>query len=161
MVACTGATDVDDPAAVTAKTDLSNAYTQAADLTSTNTITAGSDIGGQTLFPGVYADSGVLNIGSNVTLDAEGNPCAFFIFQVAGGLTASTAKVQVILTGGAQAANVYWQVAGVSNLGASVSFVGTIMDASSIALGASAELTGRALAESGQVALSSNSITQP
>ena len=62
VVTCLGLTDIDDPAAVTAKTDLSNAYTQAANLASTNTITAGSDIGGQTLFPGVYTDSGVLNI---------------------------------------------------------------------------------------------------
>ncbi|HXL73499.1 MAG TPA: ice-binding family protein, partial [bacterium] len=67
----------------------------------------------------------------------------------------------VILTGGAQASNVYWQVAGVSALGASVSFVGNIMDATSISLGAGAELTGRALAESGQVALSSDSIIKP
>jgi hypothetical protein len=161
VVACLGVSDVADPAAVQAKLDLSNAYTQAAGMTSTNTITAGSDIGGQTLLPGVYADSGVLNIGSNVTLNGNGNPCAVFIFQVAGGLTASTAGVQVILTGGAQASNVYWQVAGVSALGASVSFVGTIMDATSISLGADAMLTGRALAETGQVALSSNSITLP
>ena len=160
-MSCQGVSDVADAAAVLAKTALSNAYTQAADLTSTNTITAGSDIGGQTLFPGVYADSGVLNIGSSVTLNANGNSCAFFIFQVAGGLTASTAGVQVILTGSAQASNVYWQVAGVSALGASVSFVGTIMDASSISMGADSQLTGRALAESGQVALSSSSITQP
>jgi hypothetical protein len=161
VMACLGVSDIDDPAVVIAKTDLSTAYTQASNLTSTNTITAGSDIGGQTLFPGVYADSGVLNIGSNVTLDAEGNPCAIFVFQVAGGLTASTAGVQVILTGGAQASNVYWQVAGVSALGASVSFAGNILDATSISMGSNAELTGRALAETGQVALSSNTITKP
>jgi hypothetical protein len=160
-MACLGFSDIDDPAAVTAKTDLSAAYTQAMGLTSTNTITAGSDIGGQTLFPGVYADSGVLNIGSNVILDAEGSPCAVFVFQVAGGLTATTAGVQVILAGGAQAANVYWQVAGVSALGASVSFAGNILDATSISMGADAQLTGRALAETGQVALSSDSITRP
>ena len=161
MVACLGVSNVANPDAVRAKLDLSTAYTEAANLKSTNTITAGSDIGGQTLFPGVYADSGVLNIGSNVTLDARGESCAIFVFQVAGGLTVSTAGVHVILTGGAQAANVYWQVAGAGTLGVSVSFVGTIMDASSISMGADAVLNGRALAETGQVALSSSSITLP
>jgi type VI secretion system secreted protein VgrG len=161
VVACSGVSNVADAAAVQAEDDLGTAYTEAANLKSNHTITAGSDIGGQTLFPGVYADSGVLNIGSNVTLDGRGNPCAFFVFQVAGGLTVSTAGVHVILTGGAQASNVYWQVAGVSALGASVSFVGTIMDYTSISIGSDAVLNGRALAETGQVALSSDSITLP
>jgi Ice-binding-like len=161
VVTCLGLTDIDDPAAVTAKTDLSDAYTQAANLTSTQTITAGSDIGGQTLFPGVYTDTGVLNIGSNLVLDAQGNPCAVFVFQVAGDLTVSTAGVHVTLAGGAQASNVYWQVAGAGTLGAAVSFVGNILDHTSISMGADAVLTGRLLAETGQVALSSDTITRP
>jgi hypothetical protein len=160
VLACGGVSDVDDLAAVAAKAALSSAYTQSAGLASTITLPAGADIGGLTLYPGVYGDSGVLNIGSNVTLDARGNPCAIFIFQVAGGLTASNPGVQVILAGGAQASNVYWQVAGVTALGVSVSFVGTIMDATAISMGAGAKLTGRALAET-EVSLSSDSITQP
>ena len=161
VVACGGLSDVADPAAVTAKTDLSTAYTQAANLISTNSITAGSDIGGQTLFPGVYTDTGVLTIGSNLTLDAQGNPCAVFVFQVAGDLNALIAGSQVILTGGAQAANIYWQVAGATNLGVSVSFVGNILDQTSISMGANSTLEGRALALTGQVALSADSITKP
>jgi hypothetical protein len=160
VLACGGVSDVDDLAAVAARAALISAYTQSAGLASTITLPAGADIGGLTLYPGVYGDSGVLNIGSNVTLDARGNSCAIFIFQVTGGLTVSTAGVQVILTGGAQASNVYWQVAGVSALGVSVSFVGTIMDATAISMGAGAKLTGRALAES-EVSLSSDYITQP
>jgi hypothetical protein len=161
VLSCGGISDVDDPASVTAKTDLSTAYTELAALTSTSTITAGSDIGGETLFPGVYTDSGVLNIGSNLILDAEGNPCAVFVFQIAGGLTVSTAGVQVTLAGGTNAANVYWQVAGATALGASVNFVGNILDLTSISMGADAALNGRALAETGQIALSSNAITMP
>ncbi len=160
LLACGGISDVDDLAAVAAKAALISAYTQSAGLASTITLPASADIGGLTLYPGVYVDSGVLNIGSNVTLDAQGNPCAIFIFQVAGGLTASTPSVQVILAGGAQASNVYWQVAGVSALGVSVSFVGTIMDATAISMGSGAKLTGRALAET-EVSLSSDSITLP
>jgi type VI secretion system secreted protein VgrG len=161
VINCDGVSNVDNDAAGTAKTDLGYAYTQAADLTSTHTITAASDIGGQTLYPGIYADSGNLNIGSSVTLDGQESPCALFVFQVAGNLNATVASVQVSLINGATAANVYWQVAGVSALGASVTFAGNIMDYSSITFGTGAVLQGRALAENGEVTLLGNTITLP
>jgi hypothetical protein len=156
-----GVADVNVPAILTAETELSNAYTKAQNLASTQTITAGSDIGGQTLHPGVYTDSGVLNIGSNVTLDGQGSPCALYVFQVAGDLNANVANVQVNLINGASAANLYWQVAGVTSLGANVSFAGNIMDYGAITFGTGAVLNGRALSENDAVTLLGNTITLP
>jgi hypothetical protein len=156
-----GVTDANNPAIGTAETALSDAYTKTANLVNDHTITAGLDIGGETLFPGIYKDTGVLNIGSNLTLDGQGNSCAVFVFQVAGNLNATVAGVHVNLIGNANAANVYWQVAGVTSLGASVSFVGNIMDYDSITFGSGAVLTGRALAENGDVTLLGNTITMP
>ncbi len=71
-------------------------------------------LGGLTLLPGVYksASGAFLITGSDLTLDAQGNPDAVWIFQMASSLTVGTplASSSVILVNGAKAGNVYWQV---------------------------------------------------
>ncbi len=160
---CGGAINVGDSAADTAKLDLGTAYTHAMGLPMGATLPPGADIGGQTLYPGVYSESGDLNISSaDLTLDAQGNSSAVFVFQVkSGGDLIVGPGRNVILTGDAQAANVFWAVSGYCSLNTTVSFVGNIMAYTSVTLNTGAVLKGRALASNGDVTLLSNTITHP
>jgi hypothetical protein len=113
--------------------DLTTAFGDAAGRT-VGPITAAGNLGGQTLAPGLYKSTSSLAISSgNLTLDAQGNANAVFIFQMASTLTTTTG-LQVILTGGAQAANIFWQVGSSATLGTNSIFQGTIMADQSITL---------------------------
>ncbi len=112
-------------------------------------------------FPGLYKSTSSLAISSgNLTLDAQGDANAVFIFQMASTLT-TTAGLQVILAGGAQAANIFWQVGSSATLGTNSVFKGTIMADQSITLTTGATLDGRALARIAGVSLQANTITKP
>ena len=99
-----------------AKTDLTTAYKDAAGRSLT--ATSPPDVGGRTLTPGVYRTGSVPSLGltGNVTLDAQGDPSAVFIFQVESTLTTATDS-SVSLINGAQACNVYWQIGSSATLG--------------------------------------------
>ena len=101
-----------------------------------------------------------LGITGTLTLDAQGNANAQFIFQIASALTTATSS-NVVLINGANAANVFWQIGSSATLGTSSIFAGDILAFSSISLGTGAVLNGRALARNGAVTLLSNPITTP
>lgn len=143
-----------------AKGDLTTAYNDAAGRSLGAVDVANADLGGLTLTPGLYKSSGTLNITGNLTLDAQGDPNAVFIFQVATVLTTAGAS-QVILSGGAAAANIFWQVGTSAAIGTTTHFKGTIMADQSISFATGATLDGRALARIGAVTLDSNRITNP
>ena len=128
----------------TAVNDMQTAYTNAAGRTAGVTELGAGNIGGLTLAPGVYKWSSNVTIPTNVTLSGGKNDV--WVFQIAGTLSISSAK-QVILQGGAQAKNVFWQVAGPTTLGTNSTFNGTILDKTNIALQTGAVLNGRALAQ--------------
>jgi hypothetical protein len=128
----------------TAVKDMETAYTNAAGRTAGVTELGAGNIGGLTLAPGVYKWGTGVTIPTNVT--HSGGKDDVWIFQIAGTLSISSAK-QVILEGGAQAKNVFWQVAGATTLGTSSTFNGTILDKTNIALQTGAVLNGRALAQ--------------
>jgi hypothetical protein len=160
---CGGAIDVGDATANTAKLDLGTAYTDAMGRPSGATLAPGSDIGGETLYPGCYVINSDLNISSaDLTLDAQGNANAVFIFQVktGGNLIVGPGR-QVILSGKAEAANVFWAVSGYCSLDTTVQFVGNILAYTSVTLNTGATLVGRALASNGDVTLLTNTITHP
>jgi len=96
----------------------------------------------------------------DLTLDALGDTNGVWIFQMASTLTTTTGR-QVVLSGGAKAANVFWQVGSSATIGGSSVFKGTILAAQSITLDTSATLEGRALARVGAVALDANIIAFP
>jgi hypothetical protein len=114
---------------------------------------------GVTLYPGVYTSTSTLGIsGGNLTLDAQGDPNAVWIIQVATGLTltAGAPSCDVILANGAQAANVFWWIGTQATIGGGVlpvapcAMVGNIMAGTSITFAATgATLNGRALAGAG------------
>lgn len=142
----------------TAVGDMQTAYTDAAGRAPTSAATtnvgAGS-IGGLTLKPGVYKWTSAVTIPTNVTL--SGGNDDVWIFQVAGTLKISSSK-SVILIGGAQAKNVFWQVSGATTLGTNSTFNGTILGKTNIALLTGATLNGRALAQTA-VTLQANAVT--
>ena len=156
----TGAMHAGDPAAAQAQIDLTTAFNDAAGRT-VGAVTVAGNLGGQTLAPGLYKSTSSLEISSgDLTLDAQGNANAVFIFQMASTLT-TTAGRQVILSGGAKAANIVWQVGSSATLGTTSVFQGNILAAQSITLDTGATLDGRALARIAAVALDANTITEP
>ena len=97
-----------DAAALQAKNDLTTAYNDAAGRSPVVDETS-QNLGGQTLVPGVYSAASGMALTGTVTLDAQGDPDAVFVFQAGSTLiTASSSRVALI--GGAQACNVFWQV---------------------------------------------------
>jgi hypothetical protein len=150
---------VADSVALKAQNNLTTAYNYAAGLSGTGSLPA--DMANSTFTPGVYSNAGAVGLSAGtVTLDAQGDANAVFIFQIASTLTTSTAT-QVVLANGALADNVYWQVGTSATLGASSIFNGTIMANASITLGTGATLQGRALARFATVSLNGNSVTVP
>ena len=148
-----GAIHSADAVAAQAQRELTATYNAAAGAAST--ATKAGDLGGQTLFAGVYTSSSSLGITGTVTLDAQNNPNAQFIFQIGSALTTATGS-NVALINGALPANVFWQVGSSATLGTTSSFSGNILALSSISLGTGAGLQGRALARNGAVTLLSN-----
>lgn len=142
-----------------AQASLTIAYDDAAART-TGVVGVAGDLGGQTLGPGLYKSTSTLAITGDLTLDAEGNKNAVFIFQIASGLTVGSTS-GVVLSGGAQAANVFWQVGSSATLGTGSYLKGTILALTSISLATGATLDGRALARNGEVTLQANVITVP
>ena len=134
----------------TAKADLVTAYNDALGRTTPDFVDPGAgNIGGLTLVPGLYHfTSTALITGSNVVL--MGNATDVWIFQVGSALTVGN-SIQVVLAGGAQARNIYWQVGSSASLGSSSVFAGTLLANSSITLDTSSTLDGRALAANGAV----------
>jgi Ice-binding-like len=152
-----GQTHIDDAVAIGAKNDLTSAYNDAASRPSNGS--AGTDLAGQTFLPGVRVASGALLLSSGaVTLDAQGNPNAVFIFQV-GSTLITASNTSVVLINGAQACNVFWEVGSSATLGTGTSFVGTIMASTTITANTAATIHGRLLAGTGAVNLESNTIT--
>jgi hypothetical protein len=157
-VTLNGDLHVDDVVAEQAKAALVTAYNDAAGRGPATTVA--TELGGQTLIGGVYdSEAGTFGITGTLTLDAQDDPNAVFIFQMASTLiTASASSVNLI--NGAQACNVFWQVGSSATLGTNSSFRGTILALTSISLQTGATVEGRALARNGEVTLDTNTITR-
>ena len=151
---------VTDPVAAQGRLDLSIAYDYAAGLTGAALLP--EDIERPDFYPGLVQDLDHRNaIGRNVTLDAQGNANAvFFIFQIGSTLTTIT-NTQVVLAGGTQAKNIFWQVGSSATLGTNSVSQGKHLALTSITITTGVNLEGRALAQNGAVTLDSNMITAP
>ena len=150
---------VTDPIAAQAQLDLTTAYNFAAGLPGAAVLPG--DMSGLTFTPGLYKTSSTVMLSAgNVTLDAQGDANAVFIFQVGSTLT-TIGSTQVVLAGGAQAKNIFWQVGSSATLGTNSVFQGTIMALQSITLDTGATLHGRALARNAAVTLDSNTVDDP
>ena len=115
------------------------------------------NIGGLTIAPGTYSWSSSVTIPENVTL--HGKAKDVWIFQVAQNVDIAAAT-SVFLTGGANAKNVFWQVAGEVTMGTTSHFQGVILSATQIAMRTGATVTGRLYAQTA-VTLEMNTVTRP
>ena len=145
-------------AMTTAISDMQTAYVDAAGRTLPTAIELGAgNIGGITLAPGLYKWGTGVTIPTDVTLSGGANDV--WIFQIAQNLIVSSGA-HIVLTGGAQANNIFWQVAGQTTLGTTSVFNGNILDQTSIVLTTGARLNGRALAQTA-VTLDASTVTAP
>lgn len=158
MLVTDGTQHIGDTAALAALAAVEAAYDVAAAAGPSASVAA--DLGGLTLAPGVYSTaSTAFTISGQLTLDGLGDPNAVFVFQA---LTVTTAGASTVtLTGGAQACNVFWQVASSATLGGASHFVGTLLAMTSISLTGAATVDGRLLARNGAVTLIGNSVIVP
>ncbi|MCK9401572.1 MAG: ice-binding family protein [Bacteroidales bacterium] len=139
--------------------DLTTAYNDAAGRT--NPIGVAGNLGGQTLPPGLYKSTSSLEISSgDLTLDAQGDANAVWIFQIASSFNMTSGR-QVFLIGGAQASNIFWQVGSAATFGTTAVMKGTIMAYANITFATGASLEGRALARTESVTLDANAIVKP
>jgi hypothetical protein len=151
-----GTIHVADAVAGQAKTDLVTAYDDAAGRLPALAIPA--DLGGLTLTAGVYKRASSLGLTGAVTLDAQNNPNAVFVFQAGSTLTTASAS-RVNLINGAQACNVYWQVGSSATLGTTTNFSGVILAMDSITMNNGVVLLGRAFARNAAVTLINDNIS--
>jgi hypothetical protein len=155
-----GTQHVNDPISNQAKLDLTAAYNDAAGRTCTDIVTLSGNIGGLTLTPGLYKSTSSLAISSgDLTFDAKGNSSAIFIIQIASTLTTTSGR-KVILSGGALASNIFWQVGTSATFGTTSVFKGTVMAMQSITFNTGATLDGKSLARIGAVVMAGNTITK-
>lgn len=154
-----GTQQVENAVAAQAQSDLTAAYNTTAGLPCDVNLTD-QDLGGMTLTSGVYCFNSSAQLTGDLTLDAEGNPDAVFIFQIGSTLTTAS-NSSVLLVNGAQACHVFWQVGSSATLGTETAFSGTIMALTSITLVTDAHVEGRLLARNGAVTLDSNDIHTP
>jgi hypothetical protein len=142
----------------TAVTNMGTAYTDAAGRPTPDVLNLGAgEIGGRTLIPGLYKWTTGVTASSNVTI--SGGPNDVWIFQIPGNLTVSPAK-KVFLSGGAQAKNIFWQVAGSVSIGTTAHFEGIILTQTSITMETGSSINGRLLAQTA-VLLDTSTVTKP
>jgi len=151
-----GAIHKADGAAAQAQTALTAGYIDAAGRSGGTTVAG--DLVGQTFTPGVYKSTSSLALSGDVTLDAQGDSAAVFIFQISSTLTTGSGS-HVILANGASACNVFWQVGSSATLGTNSVFKGNILALTSITITTGVNLQGRALARNGAVTLDTDVIT--
>ena len=163
-----GTIHVNDPVITQAQADLLAAYNDAVSR-STNALTLPGNMGGLTFTPGLYVNSTSVLIsgagpGNDVTLDAQGDPNAVFIFKMGSTLTTGTSS-QVILAGGAKAGNVFWQVGTSATIAVTSIFKGNVLAATSITINTGAAVEGRMFAGSaggaGSATVNASTITVP
>ena len=150
-----GTTHFADAVALNAKNDALTAYNTLAGRPCTTVISG--DLGGRTLTPGVYCSASSMGLTGTLTLDAQGNRDATFIFQLGSALTtASASQVQMINAG--QTCNVFWQVGSSATLGTGSSFSGNILASSSVTLTTGTSNNGRVIGLNGAVTLDGSNV---
>ncbi len=151
--------DPTTPADLTsAVADMGTAYEDAAGRPTPGFLNlADGGIGGRTLVPGLYNWTSTVSIPADVTL--SGGPEDVWIFQITGDLTMAAAQ-RMILSGGAQAKNIVWQVAGEVEVGSTAHAEGIVLSKTAIHMGTGSSINGRLLAQTA-VTLDSTAVTEP
>ena len=151
-----GAIRVGERAVTQARQDFTRADSAIRALAPTDTF-AGDQIG-KTFGPGVHATGGAFALTGTMTLDAQNNPDAYFVFQITGAL-GMAAGSKMVLANGAQASHVFFQVTGDAGSGAGATLVGTIMTSGAITLGIDSVLNGWLMSKTA-ITLATNSLNE-
>jgi type VI secretion system secreted protein VgrG len=138
-----------DAVAIQARADALIAYNNLVTQGCTSTLT-GQDLGGMVLTPGVYCFASSAQLTGTLTLNAQGNPAAVFIFKMGSTLTTASNSLVSVINGG-QNCNVFWQVGSSATLGTNTTFAGNILAQTSITLTTGARVSGRTLAGNGDI----------
>ena len=154
-VTLNGTNHAGDAVTQAAKNDLVTAYNDAAGRTPVTNVPV--ELGGSTLLAGVYT-SGTFGLTGTLTLDAQDNANAQFIFQ-AGSTLITASNSRVLLLNGADPCNVVWKVGSSATFGTGTRFVGDVLAFTSITANTGAVFEGRLLARNGAVTLHTNTIT--
>jgi len=119
----------------------------------------GVDLGGKTLLPGVYKFSSSAQLTGALTLDANNDPNAQFVFQIGSTLTTAAGSSVTVINKVGPPCIVFWQVGSSATLGATNEFQGHILALASITVGAGTSIAfGSALAHTGAVTLDTDHI---
>lgn len=153
----TGTIHAGDAVAAQAHHDLVTAYNGLAALACEHNLT-GQDLGGQTLAPGVYCFNSSVGITGQLTLDAGGDANAIWVFQIGSTITTAS-NASVVMAGGGQPCNAFWQVGSSATLGTGTAFQGNVLAYASITLTSGTSLTGRALALNAAVTMDHNTVS--
>jgi hypothetical protein len=154
----TGVQHINDATAAQARQDFLAAQVTLSAMTTTTDLT-GQDLGGKILLPGVYFFSSTAGLTGTLTLDAQGDPNAVFVFNIGSAITTATSS-SVVLINNANPDKVFWNLGSAATLGTGTLFKGNILATSSITFVTGSTLTGRALAKV-SVTMDTNSITVP
>jgi len=156
-----GATHANDAVASQAQADLTTAYDVAAGqpVAPANDLT-GTDLGNRTLTAGAYRYATSAQLTGALTLDAQGDPRAQFVFEIGSTLTTASAS-SVVLINGASPCNIFWQVGSSATIGTTTAFQGNVMALTDISLNNGATVQGRMLARNGAVTLINNVLNRP
>jgi hypothetical protein len=140
-----------------AKTDLLALYNELMALPATQTGHIPT-YGSETLLAGVYTQTGATNITGTLTLNANGNPNAVFVFRCAGAFTTG-ASAEIVLTGGALSSNVWFVSEGASSTGASTVFRGSIIsNQAAVSTGAFTSIEGHMFTVTGAIGIGNASV---
>jgi hypothetical protein len=146
-----------DALAGQAQSDVTTAYNNLAGQPCTATLT-GQDLGGMSLTPGVYCFATSAQLTGALTLNAQGNAGAVFVFKIGSTLTTAPGSSVLMINGGSPC-NLFWQIGTSATIGTTTAFQGNILALASITLNNGASVSGRALARNGAVTMDTNTIT--
>ena len=153
----TGTTHAADAAALQAQNDVTTQYNVLSAAACTNNLT-GVNLGGLTLTPGVICFASSAQLTGTLTLNAQGNANATFIFQTGSTLTTAAGSSVVLINGG-NPCGVAWKIGSSATLGTTTSFIGNLIALSSVTLNTGANIVGRAIARTGAVTLDTNNVS--
>jgi len=138
----------------TAISNMEAAYVDAAGRAANFTELYAGNLSGKTLSPGVYKWGTGISANTNVTFSGTANDV--WILQVSDGITIASG-VNILLSGGAKASNIFWQAADTVTIGTGAHFEGTILAQTNISLGTNASINGRLYAQTA-VTLDANTV---
>jgi len=152
-----GQSHIANATSIQATADVTKIFNDLAGITCETNL--GTTIGnGQILTSGVYCLGLGSSLNGELTLDAQGDPNAFFIFKVVGPFSTSTSS-KIILINSASLCNVYWQVNGAIDIGINSIFCGNIVANGAIRLLTGSSLLGRGLTKVGAISLANNVVS--